>query len=194
MSIPAPSHPLLGVFRRAEPLTGRELAQMPDLGPCELIAGRIVRMSPTSWIHGRYVVRITNALSDFVTAHDLGEVHSGEVGIYTGRNPDTVRGADVLFISDERLARVSSQSYLDVAPELVVEVLSPGNRADDMGLKVYEYLNAGVGHVWVVEPMNHVVQIHGARGGGEARRETDVLRGEGLLEGFALPLSTLFGE
>ncbi|QLQ07417.1 MAG: hypothetical protein HZY76_16305 [Anaerolineae bacterium] len=46
----------------------------------------------------------------------MGKVLVGEVGIYTGRNPDTVRGADVIFISHARLAQVKSASFLDVAP------------------------------------------------------------------------------
>ncbi len=106
----APAHPLLGVFRRAEPLSGDELARMPDLGPCELVAGRLVLMSPTSWLHGTYVSLIAARLTVFAEEHRLGKVLTGEVGVYTGRNPDTVRGADALFISHERLARVTSRS------------------------------------------------------------------------------------
>lgn len=190
----SPPHPLLGVFRRAEPISGDELARMPDLGPCELVEGRLVLMSPTSWLHGRYVVRVTDALSAFVREHDLGEVHSGEVGVYTGRDPDTVRGADVLFISHERLARVASESFLDVAPELVVEVLSPGNTAEEMQRKTAEYLGVGVERVWVVDPAREAVLVHAGSEPPTVRTVGDTVRGEGILDGFALDVDALFAD
>ncbi|MEM1041127.1 MAG: Uma2 family endonuclease [Bacteroidota bacterium] len=188
----APPHPLLDVFRRAEPLSGDELARMPDLGRCELVEGRLLLMSPTSWFHGRYVVRITAALEDFVADRDLGEVYSGEVGIYTGRDPDTVRGADVLFISHARLARVTSRSFLDVTPEVVVEAISPGNTADEMETKTREYLGAGAEQVWIIEPERKRVRVERAEGAPLVLGPGDVLRGEGLLDRFTLDLDVLF--
>ena len=72
----------------------------------------------------------------FAYHQKLGHVLVGEVGIYTNRNPDTVRGADVAYISKDRLAQTQSQSYLDVAPELIVEVLSPGDSWSEVIEKV----------------------------------------------------------
>ena len=185
--------PLLDLVRRAEPVTGEELARIPDLGPGELVRGKFIPMSPTNWRHGEYVDDIAHALGRFVRARKLGKVLTGEVGVYTERDPDTVRGADVLFISHERLARVTSQSYLDVAPELVVEVFSPGNTWDEMRRKVAEYLGAGAERVWVVEPERRAVHVYRAPDEATVLGAGDVLRGEGLLEGFALPLDALFG-
>lgn len=114
-------------------------------------------MGPASWHHGRYVRRITNLLSAFLDAHDLGNVLVGEVGVYVGRGPDTVRAPDVLFISNDRLARVQSESYLDVAPDLVVEMVSPGTVSlnavwEELREKTAEYLAGGVERAWIVEP------------------------------------------
>ena len=184
--------PLLDLVRRAEPVTGEELARIPDLGPGELVRGKFVPTSPTGWFHGRYVNAIAKHLTRFAEERDLGEVLTGEVGIYTARDPDTVRGADVLFISHERLARVVSRSYLDVAPELVVEVFSPGNTWDEMRRKAAEYLGAGAERVWVVEPERRAVHVYRAPEAATVLGPGDVLRGEGRLEGFALPLETLF--
>ncbi len=189
---PAPA-PLFNVLRRAEPLSGEELAHLPDLGPGELVRGRFVPMSPTSWYHGDYTAELTERLRRFVRERNLGKVLTGEVGLYTGRDPDTVRGADVLFISRERLARVTSRSYLDVAPELVVEVLSPGNTWGEMRRKVAEYLAVGVERVWIVEPERRAVHVYRAPDEAVVLGAGEVLRGEGRLDGFALPLDVLFG-
>ena len=98
-------------------LTGEELAALGDVGPCELVEGRIVSMSPTGDKHAGYESNFDVAIASYVTAHRLGKVRVGEVGIYTGRNPDTVRAADVAFISNNRYARrTESRAFLDVAP------------------------------------------------------------------------------
>lgn len=89
-------------------ITGEELARMPGLGPCELIDGRIVPMSPANIRHGALEAGFTEVLRAFVRQRRLGKVKSGEVGLYTRRNPDRVRAADVLFISNERLAQIKS--------------------------------------------------------------------------------------
>ena len=105
------------------PVTGDELLRMPGRNPCELVAGRIVSMTPTSPTHGRIEVNVAAALKQFLRTRDLGVVMAGEVGVFTGRNPDTVRAPDVLFLSHERDARRTSRhGFLDVAPELAVEI------------------------------------------------------------------------
>lgn len=174
------------------PITGEELARMPDLGPCELVYGEIIPMSPTGWKHCRYVNAIGRFLGNFVYSSGLGEVLDGEVGIYTGRHPDSVRGADVAFISTEQLGRVQSESYLDVAPELVVEIISPSNTWREMRDKIDEYFRIGVERVWIVEPERRQVLVYGSPTELDLLRETDTLRGEGVLQEFSLPLAELF--
>ena len=172
-------------------ITGEELALLPGLGSCELVNGKIVPMSPTGWKHGRYVVKFAAHLEDFVEEHELGSVLAGEVGVYTRRNPDTVRGADVAFISKERLDQVCSESYLDVAPELIVEVVSPGNTWQEMQEKISEYFGVGVEQVWIVEPEPRRVRVYRSREDVTVLGEEDTLEGTGALDGFALPLGDL---
>lgn len=83
---------------------------------------------------------------------------SGEVGIFTGRNPDSVCGVDAAFISHERYARVRSHSYLDVYPELLVEVLSPDDSWSDVHEKLAEYFAIDAQMIWVIDP--RLEQIH----------------------------------
>ena len=101
-------------------IAGEELLALGDIGPCELIDGNIVPMSPTGGEHGRIELHLGSALHFFVQQRHLGWVLTGEVGIYTRRNPDRVRGADIVFLSRQSWPDGPPCGFLDRAPDLVV--------------------------------------------------------------------------
>jgi len=171
---------------------GEEALALGDIGPYELIEGRIVRMSPTKPRHGNYEYRLAKALGDFVDKHRLGQVQVGEVGIYVRRNPDTVRAADVLFISNERLAKASPDNFLDVAPELVAEIVSPDDRWTEIRQKIREYFSAGVAVVLVVDPSERTAAVYHSPTNLREFAHTDILTLEDVLPGFSLPVVELF--
>jgi Uma2 family endonuclease len=173
-------------------VTGEQLAAMGDIGPSELVEGRIAQLSPTKPRHGTIESRLDVALRAFVQQHKLGEVQVGEVGIYTHRNPDTVRTADVLFISHERLARATPDSFYDVAPELVAEVLSPDEKWRSLTRKLREYFEAGVMVVLVIDPEEHSVFAYRSLTDVREFTENDALVLEDILPGFSLPVAELF--
>ncbi|MBI1878810.1 MAG: Uma2 family endonuclease [Chloroflexi bacterium] len=175
-------------------VTGEALAEMGDIGRCELVEGKIIMRSPTGWRHGKYERRLGNALGDFVDEHSLGEVLVGEVGIYTGRNPDTIRGADVIFISNERLAQIKSASFLDVAPELVVEIMSPDDRWTEVKQKIHEYFSIGVILVWVADPADKSVSVYRSLTDVRIFTENDTLNGEEAMPGFNVSVANLFAD
>jgi Uma2 family endonuclease len=105
-----------------------------------------------------------------------------------------VRAADLVFISRERYARRNPKGFLDVPPELVVEVLSPDDRYGDVMEKLREYLDLGVDLIWIVDPERRYVLAYRTLHDVERFEEGDVLRDEEILPGFALPLAELFGE
>lgn len=174
-------------------LTGDELLRMPELNPCELVAGRVVPMTPTNPTHGRIEVNVAAALKHFVRTQNPGVVMAGEVGVFTARNPDTVRAADVLFLSHDRNARRERQEgFLDVAPELTVEILSPTDRPEQVRRKLGEYFAAGVLQVWVIDPATRTVQVHHGDGEPESLAPGATLTGGDLLPGFRLPVDEIF--
>lgn len=174
-------------------LTGHELLRMPHLNPCELVNGRLVPMTPTNAEHGRIELNVGAALRAFVRWQNLGSVLVGEVGVFTRRSPDTLRAPDVLFLSHERDAgRTRRRGFLDVAPELVVEILSPDDRLSEVHQKLGEYFAIGVRLVWVMDPAARTVRVY--RGPDDVRSltEGDVLGGEDVLPGFTLPVVAVF--
>ena len=175
------------------PVTGEALLRMPWLNPCELVGGRIVPMTPANPTHGRIEVNVAAALRSFVRTQNLGVVMAGEVGVFTRRSPDTVRAPDVLFLSHERdSGRTRRNGFLEVAPDLVVEILSPTDRADAVRRKLGEYFAAGVRLAWVIDPDTRSVRIHRARGTPRVLTAGDVLTGEDVLPGFELPVEEVF--
>jgi Uma2 family endonuclease len=173
-------------------ITGEELYRMPDLGPCELVDGRIVPLSPTGRPHGRVGIRLAAHLLRFVESHDLGEVLAMDAGVYTRRDPDTVRASDVMFISHDRLAGCKEDGYLDVTPEIVVEVLSPTDRKDQVAKKIEEYFSANVLRVWVLDSKKRRLLAYRSLTDIQEFGIGDVLTDEALLPGFQLPLAELF--
>jgi Uma2 family endonuclease len=177
---------------RKKLITAKELLEMGDIGPCELIEGRIVKMSPTNTEHSELVIELGRLLANFVVENKLGKVMGGEAGIYTKQNPDTIRAADLLFISFERRKQKSSRAFLDVAPELIIEIVSPGDRWQDLREKIEEYFAIGVTWIWIVEPKKKAVLVFTSATEVTKYEEGDTLAAEGILKGFQLNLKEFF--
>lgn len=175
------------------PITGEELARRPDLESCELVDGRIVPLTPTGHVHGGIEAQLAASMWLYARESGRGQVLSGEVGLYIRRNPDTVRAADLLYISHSRFAtRDPAQSYLSVAPELVVEVLSPQDRWSEVMEKLSDYFEAGVDRAWVVDPRSRRVFAYRSLAQVELFEGEDVLRDEEILPGYRLSVAELF--
>src|SRR6478672_9366656 len=111
-------------------VTAEELEKFPDDDyRYELVEGRVVRMSPVGYRHGRIVVRIAVLLSGHVERHQLGVVLT-DVGFKLASNPDTVRGTDLAFIRQARLPAQDLPGFWEGPPDLVIEVLSPDDRTN----------------------------------------------------------------
>jgi len=175
-------------------MTGEELGRHPELDPCELVNGRVVPMAPVGHIHGSIEFRLGAELVAYADESRRGVAMGGEVGIYTGRDPDTVRAADALFITHERYGRRGPGAFLDVVPELVVEILSPEDRAGQVMTKIRECLSIGVDRVWLIDGRRRQIRIYRSPEQAETLEIGDTLHDEEILPGFSLPLSDLFQD
>jgi len=107
--------------------------------------------------------------------------------------PDKVRKPDVSFIRRERLdPNAVPEGFITIVPDLVVEVLSPNDRAVPVARKVDEYLRAGVPLVWVVNEDLRQVWVHRADRTVTVLSDGDELTADGVLPGFRCPVADFF--
>jgi Uma2 family endonuclease len=169
-------------------LTLEEFARLPDEpGKQELSEGEVIVVPPAKSIHNKISLRLFRILDAWMTNAHSGEVWH-EAGFQLG--PRVVRQPDVAV----GLGRWNApeDGWYQGAPDIAIEVLSPGNSAEDVETKIAQYLNAGAKLVWIVMPKIKQVRVCRADGSQTTLRETDSLTGEPVLPGFALPLSELF--
>lgn len=174
-------------------ITGEEFAltDVPDY--YELVRGRIVPMPPPTHGHGRAGFNIAGPAFVFLQTNPLGQMAIGDSGIYTERDPDTVRGADLYFVSNLRLAkRDKTKGYLTVAPDWITEVRSPSNTDAYIEEKLGEYFNIGVRMVWLVDPEARCVHVYRSLKDVRTFHENDTVGGEDVLPGFSLPVAKIF--
>ena len=168
-----------------------EKLQPPDGLRYELDEGELVTMTFPRPEHNRVVKQVFLLLHDFLEAHPLGELFFPDTGFVLSREPVTLRGPDLSFLRADRARRVDPKPDIDGAPDLVIEVVSPTDSAQDLNRKVHQYLHSGAQEVWVAHPDTREIYVHDASG---VRRlgAHQVLESQALLPGFSIPVETLF--
>jgi len=157
----------------------------------ELVRGVLVVREPAGLRHGRVTVALTRRLADYVEAEALGVVYAAETGFTLARDPDTVRAPDIAFIRRARLPDPEPPGFPDLAPDLVVEVLSPGDRPGEVLAKVADWLSSGTRLVWVLDPERREARVYRQDGTEALVTGNAALSGENLLPGFACALDAI---
>ena len=160
----------------------------------ELIRGMLCETMPTGHEHGKIVMNLGSALHNFVTPRGLGTLVASDSGVWLERDPDTVREPDIAFTTAEKIplgARITG--YAGVAPDLVVEVVSPSDSRRGVHDKAHMWLSHGVRLVWVVQPETRTVEVYRQDGDAATIAEPDTLDGLDVLPGFTCEVSAVFG-
>lgn len=158
----------------------------------DLIEGVFVMASPASFVHSELQAFLLTTLRNFANQRNLGAVH-GENAAYR-LNEDNVYQPDVSFLANERMY-LACEVYVEGAPDLVVEVLSPSSRRYDLVEKRINYARFGVREYWVVDPVERTAAVYELVQGEwlPVHAEEGVLRSR-VLDGFWLRVSWLFPE
>ena len=173
-------------------MTADELLRTPVPNKrTELVRGVLVVREPAGYRHGDVTARLMKRLMDVVEARELGSVLAAETGFHISTDPDTVRAADISFVRRERLPDPDMQGYPALAPDLVVEVASPGDRPGETLAKVSDWLNAGARLVWVVDPARRQARVYRSDGSEAVLGEGESLDGEDVVAGFSCRLGEI---
>ncbi len=176
---------------RERSFTVDDLLHMPGGKHYELIKGELIEMSPTNEIHGVLAQELAGLIWSHVRAHKLGRVFAAETGFTLSTDPDTVLAPDIAYVAAKR-ARPLTEKFVPVAPDLAVEVVSPGNTAGEINEKTELYFQAGTRQVWIVYPKTRTIHVYTSATTVAILTTKDVLDGADLLPGFKLPLADLF--
>jgi Uma2 family endonuclease len=173
--------------------TPEELLAMPNGKSYELVGGQLVERNSglkSSWLGGQLLSR----LDRFCEEHMAGRVFPADDGYQCFlHDPGLVRRPDVSFIRRGRLpGEVLPKGWGKIPPDLVVEVVSPNDSADELDEKLDDYQKAGVPLVWVVNPKSHNVMVYRGDGSVSRLRASGELSGEDVLPGFRCPVREIF--
>lgn len=162
-------------------------------GASELVRGGIRILTPAGGAHGLIAGRVFAALNAFVEARQLGHCFADNTGFLLPGLGDTVRSPDTAFVRAGRLPAAGiGPGWVPVAPDLVVEVLSPTETAVELEDKLRDYRSAGTQLVWVVDPAKREVAVRAVDMPERRLSQTDTLDGGDQLPGFTLPVARLF--
>jgi Uma2 family endonuclease len=172
--------------------TDNELMALPKDGrKYELIEGELL-MSPVGRSHSVICVRLLILLTTFVQKKKLGEVYDSSMGFRLSR--DLLLSPDVSFVSHARLKAimVSPEKFLYGAPDLAVEVLSPGDPLHMIERKLEKYFQYGARTAWVVDPRRKTITVHTLDEVSKLSRQNQTLDGGDALPGFRCRVRQVF--
>jgi Uma2 family endonuclease len=149
----------------------------------------LVVREPAGYTHGVVGDETRLELATYVKRTSAGAVCAAETGFKLTSNPDTVRAPDVAFVARERVPPRGAHGFPALAPDLVVEVLSPDDRPGEILAKVADWLSAGARLVWVVDPERRVARIYRDDGSETVVPDQGTLEGEAVLPGFSCALA-----
>lgn len=160
----------------------------------ELIRGELKEMPPAGGELGERAAEMAYLLKDFVKKNQLsGKVYGAETGFILAVDPDTMRAPDASYISIDRLAGgCSPEGYILGAPDLSVEIMSPGDTMAEVKEKADMFLAAGTTLVWVINSRRQSVTVLSKDREPRVLSQNEILTGDPVLPGFTISVGDLF--
>jgi len=158
-----------------------------------LSGGELIVTPSPNLLHNELRDELNSQLRSFVKSHKLGLITS-ETDMQLA--DDVVRRPDVAFISTRRLHGVDRRKIpVPLSPDLVIEIVSDNDRADDLMLKVRQYLTSGSNSVWLLYPGTRLAYHYVTHKLEPEVRSADAgqaFEEPALLPGLLIPLAEIF--
>ncbi len=174
--------------------TDAEFMALPDGDRYELINGELITVGNSGMEHGNLGAFLAGAIEFHVRSRKLGATCDSSTA-FTMKSGNR-RSPDVSFVSRERLQGLKRlpKGYLQGAPDLAVEIISPSNTFEEIHNKIVEYFDNGSRLVWVVHPDEKSVLVYHQPEPDRLLTTSDYLNGEDVIPDFSLPVAALFIE
>jgi len=174
--------------------TDEEFMALPKDGHrYEIVNGELIDMGNSGALHGYVCSLLLATLVSYSLSEKLGIVFDSSTA-FKMKNGNR-RSPDISFFAKERLQGITElpSGFLEGAPDLVVEVLSPGNTVEEMHDKLVEYFDNGTRLAWMIHPSEHYILVYrSAQEPDRLLKSVDALDGEEVIPGFSLPVADLF--
>ncbi len=174
--------------------TYKDYLLLPEDKRYEIIDGELYMVAAHNTRHQRVSRRLEAALLQHTEQKHLGEIFYAPYDVIL--SDENVVQPDILFVRKQR-AGVITDANLQGAPDLVVEILSPGTRSKDLELKRKAYARFGVQEYWIVDPEADTIEVLVWNELGYVTAgvyaKADCLSSP-LLPDLNLPLSKVFGQ
>jgi Uma2 family endonuclease len=179
-------------------LTLEQFLALPDTEPAsEYACGEVTQKPMPTNAHGILQPYIWLIIYQFLNRTKIGRVRTEWRCIFGPARRKRAFVPDVVYVSFERMPPVNAvdQAFLETAPDLVVEILSPGESPERFARKLRFYLLHGVRLVWVVDPVAQSITVY-TPGPTEERilRPGDTLDGEDVLPGFSASVAEIMAQ
>jgi len=167
--------------------------QLPDDGNrYELVDGELERMPPTGEVHGDVDRQFIWLLESHIRPRGIEKLFV-ETSFVLSPDRQTVRQPDIAFVHAERLLQDRDRERsVRLAPDLVIEIVSPSDRRSAVVAKAHEYLSCGVRLVWTVDPPSRTITVFRIDGTNDVLGRDDTIDGEDVLPGFRAALRDIF--
>ena len=159
----------------------------------EIVNGELIDMGNSGALHGYVCSTLMILLGGYIRTHKLGAMFDSSTA-FTMKSGNK-RSPDLSFFAKARLQNITKLplGFLKGAPDLVVEVLSPGNTVEEIHEKLVEYFENGTRLAWIVHPNEHYVLVYrSAQEPDRLLKTIDTLDGEEVIPGFTLAVGDLF--
>lgn len=173
-------------------MTLEEFERLPDDGRTyEVSEGELITLSGPKSLHSRILRKVYKAVEAYLDKSDLGEAYP-ETDHVLSLDPLTVRRPDVSFVIQQRIRETPEDDYFMGSPELAIEVVSPSESAENLHIKIRQYLQFGAKQIWVLYPKTKTLEVHQPRVPTATLEQSDTLDGGDLLPGFSVKVADLF--
>ncbi|MGI8908873.1 MAG: Uma2 family endonuclease [Candidatus Sumerlaeaceae bacterium] len=155
----------------------------------ELIEGELVVCEPAGKYHNRIASKFLFVFYEFCKSRPDLDYGNDNEGFVVQRNPDTLLSPDACLF---RKRPETNSVWMEFAPEIAVEVLSPTNRRTEIAYKRQKYFGAGGEQMWIADPENQTLEICFRNGTRMLVEGEEVVNGEGIAEGMEICLREIF--
>jgi Uma2 family endonuclease len=186
---------VLAMTRTVGKLTLQEFLALPESDEgFEFVDGELKPKVSPKFQHSKAQLRLLTFIHDWCEQQQSGRVLPEWAVVLQRRGRDWVPVPDLLYVSFERLPQTWEEDEpCPVVPELVIEIISPGQTFAELTEKATDYLIAGVDRVWVVDTKAQVLTIFRRDALPDTLRVEDSVE-DPLLPGLALPIARLFSN